>query len=94
MKKKWTLLSTVVAGVAGAATVILQDEKKREKAKSMVKQTYEKIKKKNNLDATNQKLKIGHPDPHDTEDAKMVGEGALYSVKYYNHHEQENSKPS
>ncbi|MFD0049600.1 hypothetical protein ACFVHQ_09765 [Actinomycetes bacterium NPDC127524] len=28
--------------------------------------------------------KSGHPDPYDTDDNKMVDEGALYSVNYYN----------
>ncbi|HEY4554706.1 MAG TPA: hypothetical protein VIG80_16040 [Bacillaceae bacterium] len=33
--------------------------------------------------------KAGHPDPHDIEDARMVGEGAQYSVDYYNREEQQ-----
>ncbi|PLR80039.1 hypothetical protein CVD25_15840 [Bacillus canaveralius] len=28
--------------------------------------------------------KAGHPDPEDIEDNKMVSEGAMYSVNYYN----------
>ncbi|MFJ7679532.1 hypothetical protein ACIQXQ_15945 [Peribacillus sp. NPDC097198] len=28
--------------------------------------------------------KAGHPDPYDHEDSKMVDEGAMYSVNYYN----------
>ncbi|SFC79187.1 hypothetical protein SAMN05443252_106194 [Bacillus sp. OV322] len=28
--------------------------------------------------------KSGHPDPYDTGDNKMVDEGAMYSVNYYN----------
>ncbi|TFI46128.1 hypothetical protein E4O93_19490 [Diaphorobacter sp. DS2] len=28
--------------------------------------------------------KLGHPDPHNIEDNKMVDEGAMYSVNYYN----------
>jgi hypothetical protein len=28
--------------------------------------------------------KAGHPDPYDHEDNKMVDEGAMYSVHYYN----------
>ncbi|MGE7766206.1 hypothetical protein [Peribacillus sp. NPDC096540] len=28
--------------------------------------------------------KAGHPDPYDHEDNKMVDEGAMYSVNYYN----------
>lgn len=32
--------------------------------------------------------KGGHPDPHDIGDNKMVGEGAMYSVRYYNEKKQ------
>lgn len=32
--------------------------------------------------------KAGHPDPHDVDDNKMVSEGAMYSVNYYNEKEQ------
>lgn len=28
--------------------------------------------------------KLGHPDPHNIEDNKMVDEGSMYSVQYYN----------
>ncbi|WP_409301040.1 hypothetical protein [Peribacillus sp. SCS-155] len=28
--------------------------------------------------------KAGHPDPYDFEDNRMVDEGAMYSVNYYN----------
>lgn len=33
--------------------------------------------------------KAGHPDPHDIPDNRMVDEGALFSVNYYNHKEQQ-----
>lgn len=33
--------------------------------------------------------KAGHPDPHDLEDTRMVGEGAMYSVDFYNKEEQQ-----
>ncbi|KKI94148.1 hypothetical protein WQ54_01015 [Bacillus sp. SA1-12] len=32
--------------------------------------------------------KGGHPDPQDIEDNKMVSEGAMYSVKFYNEKKQ------
>lgn len=32
--------------------------------------------------------KAGHPDPNDIPDNKMVDEGAMYSVKYYNEEKQ------
>ncbi|MBS4178638.1 hypothetical protein [Lederbergia citrea] len=33
--------------------------------------------------------KAGNPDPHDLEDTRMVGEGAMYSVEFYNKEEQQ-----
>ncbi|CAH0347136.1 hypothetical protein [Bacillus sp. V59.32b] len=33
--------------------------------------------------------KAGHPDPYDIPDNRMVDEGALFSVKYYNQKEQQ-----
>jgi len=33
--------------------------------------------------------KAGHPDPYDIGDNRMVEEGALFSVKYYNQKEQQ-----
>ncbi|WP_244943949.1 hypothetical protein [Siminovitchia fortis] len=69
-------------GVAGA---LLSTKENRGKAMDM----FEKIKEKvSNLWGGRKKPelleKAGRPDPHDHEDAKMVGEGAQYSVEYYN----------
>ena len=36
----------------------------------------------------------GHPDPHDIPDNKMVDEGAMTSVQYYNEEVQDKSKKS
>jgi len=33
--------------------------------------------------------KAGNPDPHDLGDTRMVGEGAMYAVDYYNKEEQQ-----
>ncbi|MFK4998596.1 hypothetical protein ACI2OX_18645 [Bacillus sp. N9] len=33
--------------------------------------------------------KAGNPDPYDIEDSKMVDEGAMYSVDYYNKEAQQ-----
>ncbi|MEJ9307324.1 hypothetical protein P4593_28970, partial [Priestia megaterium] len=32
--------------------------------------------------------KAGHPDPMDTEDNKMVSEGSMFPVQYYNEKKQ------
>ena len=36
----------------------------------------------------------GNPDPQDTQDNKMVSEGALTSVQYYNEEVQDNKQKS
>lgn len=71
-------------GVAGA---FLSSKENRYKAMEMV----EKVKHKamdlwGNTSNPDPDLleKAGRPHPHDLEDAKMVGEGAQYSVEYYN----------
>jgi len=33
--------------------------------------------------------KAGNPDPHDLGDTRMVGEGAMYAVDFYNKEEQQ-----
>lgn len=76
----------------GAAGAYLATRENREKAMDMV----QKVKyramdlwgSKNQVDSELLK-KAGHPDPHDLEDSKMVGEGAQYSVEYYNKEEQQ-----
>jgi hypothetical protein len=40
------------------------------------------------MDMTNE----GHPDPHDVADNKMVNEGAMTSVQYYNEEVQTQEK--
>ncbi|MCZ2260399.1 hypothetical protein [Sporosarcina sp. G11-34] len=37
-------------------------------------------------------MKTGHPDPYDTQDSKMVSEGAQTSVQYYNEVVEDNVK--
>lgn len=76
-------------GVAGA---LLYSKENRDKAMDLL----GKVKNKatglwgNISDQEHELLeKAGRPDPHDLEDAKMVGEGAQYSVDYYNKQVQE-----
>ncbi|TWI57190.1 hypothetical protein [Halalkalibacter nanhaiisediminis] len=90
MAVKKTILATVVASAAGAATVLLRNGESRERACKAVRETYAKMKggTADNHKKDNQ-TKVGHSHPHDYEDNKMVNEGALTSVKYYNEKQQQ-----
>ncbi|ARK31523.1 hypothetical protein [Halalkalibacter krulwichiae] len=77
------------AAVVGAATVLLGDRNRRTK----ISQSVQKIlplrqKEKNKLNVAEKKKNLGHSHPYDYEDNKMVGEGALTSVQYYNKKQQ------
>lgn len=69
-------------GVAGA---FLSTKENRDKAMDIVEKIKDKAMKLwGSREEPELLQKAGMPDPHDLEDAKMVGEGAQYSVQYYN----------
>lgn len=78
-------------GVVGASYFSLKEN--RSKAKSLIKLIKEKTidgwYKDESSDCSDLLEKAGNPDPYDIEDTKMVGEGAMYSVDYYNREEQQ-----
>ncbi|PTY77087.1 hypothetical protein B5V89_15615 [Heyndrickxia sporothermodurans] len=81
----------VLAGIGIAGVSFLSSKNNREKARVMLNNVKTKAdswmkKKKHNKSPM---TKIGHSDPHDIADNKMVSEGAMYSVDYYNMVEQE-----
>lgn len=87
MKQK-TLLSTVAVSTIGAGVVTsywLKDKSNRQKVKGMIGRMKSEISK-----MTNKKQlesfpvdKAGNPDSKDIEDNKMVSEGSMYPVQYY-----------
>ncbi len=86
--KKVKSMGPLVLGIGIAGVSYLSSKENRDK----VKHVYFKVKDKivdiwckhdpSNCDELIEKA--GNPDPYDIEDNKMVDEGALYSVKYYN----------
>ncbi|MGG5252271.1 hypothetical protein ACQYAD_01840 [Neobacillus sp. SM06] len=82
MKYPRSVTSYVLAGV-GVGSVLWMVTKS---GRSSVKDYYQMIK--NKFTSSDNKglpiKKAGHPDPMDIEDNKMVSEGSLYGVQYYN----------
>lgn len=78
-------------GVAGASYFSKQEN--RNKAKVMYQSVKDKIMdfwcEQNPTACEDLLQKAGNPDPYDIGDNKMVDEGALYSVDYYNREEQQ-----
>ncbi|MCM3570516.1 hypothetical protein [Neobacillus mesonae] len=84
MKRALSMGSLLAVGV-GASAVWLSNKPNRIKAESFLKDLKRKVQP--TLFEKSKKLPIekgGHPHPYDLEDNKMVDEGAMYSVKFYN----------
>ncbi|WP_223594841.1 hypothetical protein [Neobacillus bataviensis] len=85
MKTTLPIKSMIVVGLGASAAWWLSSKPNRIKAESKLRDLKRKVKptpfhKSENLPIE----KGGVPHPHDVEDNKMVDEGALYSVKFYN----------
>ncbi|MFC0557737.1 hypothetical protein [Halalkalibacter alkalisediminis] len=86
MAKKSVIAS--VAALAGATTVILGKRNLRTKLSQSIQSMYKKISRKEKRTKKEFTQHLGHSHPHDFEDHKMVGEGALTSIQYYNNKQQ------
>ncbi|MEI4770739.1 hypothetical protein WAX74_14015 [Psychrobacillus sp. FJAT-51614] len=84
----------LLAGLAAGAYAYFSKKENRDKAMVAFNNTKAKVnsfmeaQKHNQSDLT----AAGHPDPHDTPDNKMVDEGAMTSVQYYNDEVQNKDK--
>lgn len=91
MKKQKVILSGIALSTIGVTSYVLKDKTRRHKVEDSMKKAKHKImtflSKEVKLDNFPVK-KAGHPDPHDTDDNKMVSEGAMYSVQYYDEKKQ------
>lgn len=93
MKKTKNISPYMLLGVGIASASFLSSKKNRHR----VKDVYTKVRDKwitradGSVDKADFDLieKAGHPDPHDIGDNKMVDEGAMYSVEYYNEAQQQ-----
>jgi len=82
--------SLLLAGLAAGAYAYFSKPENREKAIDAF--TSMKTKVNSFVDSQKEKMEMkekGHPDPYDTADNKMVNEGAMTSVKFYNEEVQE-----
>ncbi|KGA97364.1 hypothetical protein AJ85_06200 [Alkalihalobacillus alcalophilus ATCC 27647 = CGMCC 1.3604] len=85
MGYKKAIYATLVAGASAVTTFYLTNKERRTELKNKTKEMYQKVCSVTNKEKpTPKQLRIGHPDPYDIEDQKMVDEGALYSVQRYN----------
>lgn len=87
--------SFLMGGIAAFAIMYFKKMENREKAKTSLKNT--KTKANSYMDSMKhqptQMTKAGFSDPHDPDDNRMVEEGAMTSVQYYNENVQDcNSK--
>lgn len=78
--------SLLIGGLATLAYVYFTKSANRDKAKTSIKNTKTKVS--SFLDSRQVKptmeTKAGHSDPNDPDDNRMVEEGSMYSVQYYN----------
>ena len=85
MKRVLSMSSLLAVGVGASAALWLSNKPNRIKAETLLRDWKRKI-----MPTVYQKSeelpihKGGHPHPEDTEDNKMVDEGAMYSVQFYN----------
>ncbi|WP_050615239.1 hypothetical protein [Bacillus testis] len=82
-------------GLASAVgvTTLLKDKEKRTKMMHLYEDTKDKManmwQKEKPQTYSDVVDKAGNPDPYDIPDNKMVDEGAMYGVHYYNENEQQ-----
>lgn len=78
--------SLLLGGIAAFAYMYFSKPDNMQKAKTALKNTKTKVS--SYVDSTHVKptmeTKAGHSDPNDPDDNRMVEEGSMYSVQYYN----------
>ena len=91
MRQKALISGLAISTVSlGITTYLLKDKSNLDKVKGFVRS----IKKAISYESSTKKLasfpihKAGHPDPLDIEDNKMVSEGSMFPVQYYNEKKQ------
>lgn len=91
IKKQKVILSGIALSTIGVTSLVLKDKSRRHKIEDAMKKVKRKMmtfmSKEVKLDNFPVK-KAGHPDPHDIDDNKMVSEGAMYAVQYYDEKKQ------
>ncbi|MEH6944713.1 hypothetical protein [Bacillus sp. JJ722] len=88
--RRFVAVGVGIVGAIGLST-IMKDERKRQQLMKMYQNSKSKFSswiKNNTSEPKDLVQKAGHPDPYDTPDNKMVDEGAVFGVQYYNKVEQ------
>ena len=95
-RNKGNKRSLLFGGIASMAYLYLQKPENRDKAKMMLHNTMTKVSSFMNSRSVNQSqiTKPGFSDPTDPDDNRMVEEGAMTSVQYYNEEVQSKDKKS
>lgn len=93
MAKRLNSMLVLGLGVAGVGAKYLSKQENRAKAMDVYQSVKDKMKSLwcEQYPSTCENLveKAGNPDPYDLGDSRMVSEGAMYSVDYYNKEEQQ-----
>ncbi|HLU22678.1 hypothetical protein [Lederbergia graminis] len=93
MSKVKSISPYVVIGIGLAGASYLSSKNNRDQLVQVSRKVMEKVKviyTGRSSGACDELIeKAGNPDPHDIEDTKMVSEGAMYAVEYYNQEEQQ-----
>jgi hypothetical protein len=84
-----SMKSAVMLGVGAAALWMAMKPENKTKLTNMATQMKDKIMPSGKTDLVPVQ-KAGNPDPLDLEDNKMVSEGSMYGVNYYNENLQHN----
>lgn len=91
---KKSLFILIVAGITAAATILLKSENARSQVRGNIDRGMAAAKGKTKQDEDNYlNEKTGHSDPNDIDDNKMVSEGAVNSVQYFNNTQESGEEP-
>ncbi|TYR81250.1 hypothetical protein FZC66_05140 [Priestia megaterium] len=90
MRQKTLISSLAISTVGvGITSYLLKDKSSREKAKGLVRSAKMKITSFSRKKPSSVPIeKAGNPDPQDIEENRMVAEGSVYPVQYYNQNQQ------
>ncbi|AEB61758.1 hypothetical protein QRX25_01290 [Bacillus sp. L381] len=81
MKQK-LLISGLAVSTVGVTSYLLKDKSNRQKVKSFIRNMKTSLSGKHDIESFPVN-KAGNPHPEDIEDNKMVSEGSMYPVQYY-----------
>lgn len=91
---KKSLFILIIAGITAAATILLKSESARSQVRDNMNRGMAAAKNKTKQDEDKYlNEKTGYSDPQDIDDNKMVSEGAVNSVQYFNNTQESGEEP-